>query len=1121
MAEQDKSNCSKCGLPKQSEKKGTMTQWISVCQCELNIDIDEDSSYIQICKNCGKRIVTGPDGSLTQWIRKQDKCDCENPEPVLQSSQLIDQSELEDSSIKQTDYVEEEELSLDPESFPFDRFKPLSNIGKGTAGYVYLARDRLLRKKVAIKCLRNITSAQTVNFQREARALSQLEHPSIVKVMDFGVNTGGSPYMVMEYIKGESLETLIRENEKLSLRAVIDIFKMVAEGLSHAHVRGIFHRDLKASNLMILGDLNSSFQSKIIDFGIASIRESQPQSKKIQGTSLVGTPTYMSPDQLTGKNYDARSEIYSLGCVMFEAIAGKPPFRGATPLETMSMHAHHPIPTLEEKSGGAEFPESLDTLFEKCLAKEQDERFQSMEELLEFLETVTIADPDSDGLKANTSRAEYYKSERRIKTPVLVLVVIIGLLGVIAFGATFLQQKISKEENTKTLKAQKSRAKKLVREAREKLENSKYVESLDLAKNALELDPDNLDALDVRGLAYLSVENKEKALEDFTAIINRSEQLELNPARAYFHRAIVHASDRNIELARQDFKLSKEGKTPYQPTDYERMKYRYYLKYWRKRKPKVVVWRNMATVENGSDRHLTRLSKYSNITTLRLVDTEFNAETLGQFSRCPITDLNINACSFHKDGLSVLPLFKKLKKLNISNAKNFFGEELRYLSNLPNLEHLNVSNCPNFTGSGLKYVKNLKKLTNFSVFGCKKFNGDGLKYLSTAPITYFFVSDSPISDKGLEQLKNWQHLKFLYMFRTTGFEGSGLSHLKNSNIEFLYLSRCDIQDKNWQYLTGWKKLNQIAVSNCKSFKCTALEDCLNLESIKIDNCGVSDSDFKTLSKLPGLRALSLARCPLTGVGISELAKIPITSLVFNTIALKPEAFSEIAQVKTLSSIRFFDEIYDAGFGGFLDKMVLLQASNLDQLAESNQFSNWRFPEKGMEELGELPRLIHLSIDTDTFDGDIDFDKVSNLKSLSIKGKNPLSKESVEKLVKLPLQSLSVFNSCISGEGWELISRSKTLRKVVVRNLGNREFGLGERGIVALSNMKLDYLSIYGAKFSSKSLEALSTMKSLKELYCNNCLFLKDQDMDRLKKALPGCNIEKFDFRDRKKLLKSF
>lgn len=266
-----------------------------------------------------------------------------------------------------------------------DRYKILDRLGKGGMGVVYKALDTVLQRHVAVKVLtvKDYTDEQFRRFQQEAKATSRLNHPGIVTVLDFGVTDRQEPFLVMEYLEGRTLAVLLERQGHLNIEDFESIFSQLGRALIHAHSAGVIHRDLKPSNIMICSGKEGP-KAFILDFGIAKILDDKSSVSNTKTGVLVGSPRYISPEQVLGEPADGRSDIYSLGCVMFEALTGRPPFMGATTIETLQMHLNQDPPSLSESTEEI-FPEELELLIERALAKKPEERFQSMVEFLEQL----------------------------------------------------------------------------------------------------------------------------------------------------------------------------------------------------------------------------------------------------------------------------------------------------------------------------------------------------------------------------------------------------------------------------------------------------------------------------------------------------------------------------------------------------------------------------------------------------------------------------------------------------------------------------------------------------------------------------------------------------------------
>jgi serine/threonine-protein kinase len=211
-------------------------------------------------------------------------------------------------------------------------------------------------------------------FLREAQSAAGLNHPNIVSIYDI-VEQGDEEFIAMEYIEGKSLRQVLKEGKRLELEQIIDYVRKIAQALQVAHDAGVIHRDIKPDNLII----TKSDEIKITDFGIAHIEESTITSD----TMMIGTPFYMSPEQIKGKRVDRRTDIYSLGIVFYEMLTGKPPF---TEGDIAYQHVHTIPPPPSIKSSG--IPKEIDPIVMKCIAKEPDERYQTTMELADALNSV-------------------------------------------------------------------------------------------------------------------------------------------------------------------------------------------------------------------------------------------------------------------------------------------------------------------------------------------------------------------------------------------------------------------------------------------------------------------------------------------------------------------------------------------------------------------------------------------------------------------------------------------------------------------------------------------------------------------------------------------------------------
>jgi serine/threonine protein kinase len=284
------------------------------------------------------------------------------------------------------------------------RFQIVELIGAGGAGKVYKAIDTTLDKTVAIKKLHSTNSTDAIRFQREAKLAGSLKHPNVMRVYDFGFTQNEEPYLVLEFVEGKTLDRQLKE-QSIPRTVALKIFSQIAAGLSHAHSKGVIHRDIKPGNIILVksetrveGDADANIRPLIVDFGLAKLQE-ENQSLTAPGIG-IGTPRYMSPEQIRGTEVDHRSDIYSLGCLMFETLTGSSPFQADSVIEQLEQHLSKQPPLLikantkrlrdmsEEQAKAmvstnteTEFSPSLESIVSKCLKKNVEERYASAEEL--------------------------------------------------------------------------------------------------------------------------------------------------------------------------------------------------------------------------------------------------------------------------------------------------------------------------------------------------------------------------------------------------------------------------------------------------------------------------------------------------------------------------------------------------------------------------------------------------------------------------------------------------------------------------------------------------------------------------------------------------------------------
>ncbi len=339
---------------------------------------------------------------MTQWIFRSKNCSC------LTASDS--DTKLYDAVLPQDEMIE---------GLPY-HFTGVA--GRGGIGTVYKAISNKLGRPVAVKILQAQDDDPRASqvFMREAKAASKVQHPNILTILDFGEMKDGSLYMVAEWLDGITLAQYLTRHGRVPVETAVEIACQILDGLSHAHKNNVVHRDIKPSNIMLERTISGGWTVKIIDFGTA--KEIGQEGALTRAENIACSPYYMSPEQATGLLIEQTSDLYSLGCSLFEAMTGRPPFIGPA-MNVVMRHQTEPAPTLSSAAGGAEFPVYLEQIVAKLLEKSPTDRFQTAAEVKDaLLQRMEVADHESA------------KSQPlRVKPAVL-----IGVVGAIAvIGVTF------------------------------------------------------------------------------------------------------------------------------------------------------------------------------------------------------------------------------------------------------------------------------------------------------------------------------------------------------------------------------------------------------------------------------------------------------------------------------------------------------------------------------------------------------------------------------------------------------------------------------------------------------------------------------------------------------------
>lgn len=425
--------CTTCGKRVSSERGGSLTQWIfgtDTCLCNKKSIEPIASSETSFCRKCGLPLATRQ-GTFTQWIFRSDTCRCGAPQGDQLSVNNTSQSHLQQPAPEFSKGEEEapavgSNLFCGPIELFADRYEILEHLGSGATSQVDRATDRFLNKTVALKRLHRsrLNAEKILRFQQEAKILGNLRHPNLTCVLDCGVSEDNQPYLVMECEDGATLETTLKE-QRFAMETAVRIAVQICEAMAYVHKHNVVHRDLNSRNIMLVERHPTRPVVRILDFGVARFLGSVQTSLDLtQQGQVVGNPLYMSPEQARDKELDGRSDIYSLGCLLFHMLSGAPPYSGNSLIELVSQHTNSPVARLRDVASpmdsDAKSPLAESAWLElehtaaKCMSKNPNDRFDSMEDLKEHLERIELpaAQPFPPILEAGSASPKHDDSSR-------------------------------------------------------------------------------------------------------------------------------------------------------------------------------------------------------------------------------------------------------------------------------------------------------------------------------------------------------------------------------------------------------------------------------------------------------------------------------------------------------------------------------------------------------------------------------------------------------------------------------------------------------------------------------------------------------------------------------------
>ncbi len=347
-----------------------------------------DSTIKQLCRTCGKAVlecVCQPQPDAARWPTSGGvpRSEGEMTERFMKLKQAGEGTIFKSPSGASKDSPT---ITIDLVSGAVigGVYQIIELIGRGGMGEVYLAKHLTLNKKCALKVIppNEVTEVSWKRFQLEARAVARLEHVNLVKVTDLGIHEGCLPYYAMDYLDGQNLAEVLADTGPLPIDKALEVFMQVCDGVECAHRGGILHRDLKPANIMLMRTATGRIDVKILDFGLAKLMKHSRQTQSLTGVGeTFGSPSYMSPEQVSGEELDNRSDIYSIGCSLFETLTGRPPFYGQQVTVVLYNHLDTRAPSLEAIVGHDMFSPSMELVMARLLRKNPADRYQTLSEL--------------------------------------------------------------------------------------------------------------------------------------------------------------------------------------------------------------------------------------------------------------------------------------------------------------------------------------------------------------------------------------------------------------------------------------------------------------------------------------------------------------------------------------------------------------------------------------------------------------------------------------------------------------------------------------------------------------------------------------------------------------------
>lgn len=663
------------------------------------------------------------------------------------------------------------------------RYSDFRFLGSGAMGRVYKANDSNLSKDVAIKLLLSNQKPEVlVRFQREAKTASKLKHRNLVTIMDFGITSGGQPYLVMEYVEGRTLSSLLQDGP-LTLSDSICIVSQICDGMSHAHSLGVIHRDLKPENILVEGDNLAEAAAKVVDFGIAKLGSSAGQEVTGHG-KVIGTPLYMSPEQISSSEIDGRSDIYSIGCILFHMLTGRTPYQCESAIELLTAKLNSGPPRVNEIGEHSPVPTALEDVVARCLASDPHDRFASTHELKDALYHASDRSESTSG--ASTEVASTQSAAKKIAIFATVV-----LVGVLMIFIVWTRLNPVETPHSETVKAAPTAV----------FRGTKLTESTELS-------------------AYFNKIPRKPSTDPITS--DSSESWIASPRVP--DEAVKMLVDQDIDVV--DLELENQDLiTP--------RAFRYLAK--------LPNLRFLTLAGSAvSDECLRHLGKSKSLTKINLTGTAVSDAGVAWLTKLPLTALDLDGTKVTNQAMVSVAKMKSLKRLVVSHVKKFDNDGLKLISSLPltllYLEYTNVSD------DGMKDLPGKHTLTHLFI-GQTLVGEPGLRHISSYPLTLLYMEGCKnVDDRCVEFIANtWPNLTALRLSDNKKIKAKGIQSIARlRQLAELKIGALNLSDEDLAPIFELKNMEELSLRGLpitdKTLKLAA--NLTKLKSLDLTHCTV-------------------------------------------------------------------------------------------------------------------------------------------------------------------------------------------------------------------------------------------------------------------------------------------